>query len=297
LTSERGSISGTFTNSTNPMPRSWFVSGTVLALACAFVMALLLRMRRHSSSTAGMGSSSSSNPYSILGLPTDANGQAITRAYRVLAKKWHPDRNGGDKAAEQVFMTVAHAYDVLNDPEKREVFDRLGEAGLERLLDGDPSVQKDWEPPNNGRDQAWLDATITTGFGMLSSGLIASQQIAAPIYFSFAEMLGIDARMPSLRITASEGDTGVVLASGGQASEGVTFKFTLSGKSFDFELPDVTHTGCDKAKFLGMKTTFYLQCGHVPGAVLSVQVAADVFTVTGREGTNTASEKFVLSMR
>jgi len=258
---------------------------------------LLLRMRRHSSSTAGMGSSSNSNPYSILGLPTDANGQAITRAYRVLAKKWHPDRNGGDKAAEQVFMTVAHAYDVLNDPEKREVFDRLGEAGLERMLDGDPSVHKDWEPPNNGRDQAWLDATITTGFGMLSSGLIASQQIAAPIYFSFAEMLGIDARMPSLRITASGVDTGLVLASGGQASEGVTFKFTLSGKSFDFELPDVTHTGCDKAKFLGMKTTFYLQCGHVPGAALSVQVASDVFTVKGREGTNTASEKFELSMR
>ena len=52
-------------------------------------------------------SSSSSDPYKILGLPTNADTKTITKAYRKLAKRWHPDRNGGDKAAEQVFTTVA----------------------------------------------------------------------------------------------------------------------------------------------------------------------------------------------
>jgi hypothetical protein len=283
------------------MLRSWVVG--VVAAALALAVALLLQhVGRGSTNTTG--NNLNLNPYSILDLPADADGKAITRAYRALAKKWHPDRNGGDKAAEQVFMTIVHAYDVLADPEKREVFDRLGQSGLERMRDGDPSVHKDWLPPDellrrlhNDGDQAWLDALITTGFGALSSGLLASQHIAAPIYFGFAEMLGVDSRVPSVRITASGSVSGVALECGGHVSEGVTFKFALSGKSFDFGASDVTHTGCDKAKFLGMKTTFYLQCGHVPGADLSVHVAAHVFTVTGRRGSNTPSSIFVLSMR
>ena len=76
----------------------------------------------------------------------------------------------------------------------------------------------------------------------------------------------------------------------------MTFKFSLSGKSFDFDSSDVAHTGCEKPHFLGMKTTFYLQCRHSPGADLSVSVPANAFSVTGRQGSNTASEVFVLSM-
>jgi len=248
-------------------------------------------------------SSSSSDPYKILGLPTNADTKTITKAYRKLAKRWHPDRNGGDKAAEQVFTTVAHAYEVLTNPEKREIFDRLGEGGLERMRDGDPSVHKDWLPPDemlrrlhNDGDQTWLDAMVVTGFTTLSSVIIASQQVVEPFFFTFADLLGLDSRVPTVQITASESTSGVALLSGSHASEGVTFKFSLSGKSFDFDATDVTHTGCDQANFLGMKTTFYLQCHHVPGTELSVQVPADAFTVTGREGSNRLSATFVLSM-
>ena len=65
---------------------------------------------------------------------------------------------------------------------------------------------------------------------------------------------------------------------------------------FDFVEGDVTHN-CLKSKFLGMKTTFYLQCEHAPGHALSVSVAANTFTVAGREGPNLASDVFELSMR
>ena len=75
----------------------------------------------------------------------------------------------------------------------------------------------------------------------------------------------------------------------------VTFKLSLSGKSFDFNEAGVTHN-CGRSRFLGMKTTFYLQCEHEPGAELVVSVAENVFTVTGRQGTNTASEPLTLTM-
>lgn len=78
------------------------------------------------------------------GLPTPQ----VTKAYRKLARKWHPDKN---KGKEEVFASIARAYGVLTDPEKREIFDRLGEKGLDRLRDGDPSVKKDWLPDDEVR--------------------------------------------------------------------------------------------------------------------------------------------------
>ena len=88
------------------------------------------------------------NPYSIIGVPSDASDEKITKAYRKLARRWHPDKNRDSEEAQGVFATIAQAYDVLTDTEKREIYDRLGERGLERLRDGDPSVKKDWLPPD-----------------------------------------------------------------------------------------------------------------------------------------------------
>jgi len=58
----------------------------------------------------------------------------------------------------------------------------------------------------------------------------------------------------------------------------------------------VMHTGCTKARFLGMKTTFYLQCAHAVGQALTVSVAANAFTVAGQKGTSRPSEVFHLTM-
>src|ERR1700755_1253804 len=63
--------------------------------------------------------------YDVLGVPRDADQDAIRRAYRKLARKYHPDLNA-DGDAEDRFKELGEAYEVLSDPDKRERYDRLG---------------------------------------------------------------------------------------------------------------------------------------------------------------------------
>lgn len=69
------------------------------------------------------------DPYDILAVSRSASADEIRRAYRRLAKDHHPDRNRGDKAAEQRFKKIQAAYEVLGDPQRRAEFDRFGAGG------------------------------------------------------------------------------------------------------------------------------------------------------------------------
>ncbi|MEK6674701.1 MAG: J domain-containing protein [Planctomycetota bacterium] len=68
--------------------------------------------------------------YEVLGVGKSASVDEIKRAYRKLAKKYHPDRNPGDATAEQKFKEVQQAHGVLGDPEKRAQYDRYGHGGV-----------------------------------------------------------------------------------------------------------------------------------------------------------------------
>jgi len=68
--------------------------------------------------------------YEILGVPRNATQEEIKKAYRRLALKYHPDRNPGDREAEEKFKEAAEAYSVLGDPQKRATYDRYGHEGL-----------------------------------------------------------------------------------------------------------------------------------------------------------------------
>jgi molecular chaperone DnaJ len=70
--------------------------------------------------------------YDILGVSKTANADELKRAYRKLAMKYHPDRNAGDKTAEQKFKDLNEAYDVLRDDQKRAAYDRFGHAAFEQ---------------------------------------------------------------------------------------------------------------------------------------------------------------------
>ena len=68
--------------------------------------------------------------YKILGVERTATADEIKRAYKKVAIKYHPDRNPGNKEAEEKFKQAAEAYDVLRDPDKRARYDQFGAEGV-----------------------------------------------------------------------------------------------------------------------------------------------------------------------
>jgi len=74
--------------------------------------------------------------YDVLGVSRDAGENEIKKAYRKQALKYHPDRNPDNPEAEQEFKKISEAYDVLSDPQKRQMYDQYGEAGLAQGMPG-----------------------------------------------------------------------------------------------------------------------------------------------------------------
>src|SRR3954471_2608609 len=68
--------------------------------------------------------------YEILGVSKGSSADEIKKAYRKVAMQYHPDRNPGDKSAEEKFKEAAEAYEVLSDQDKRAQYDRYGHAGV-----------------------------------------------------------------------------------------------------------------------------------------------------------------------
>ena len=69
--------------------------------------------------------------YEVLGIQKGADASTIKKAYRKMAKKYHPDANPGDKEAEEKFKEVNEAYEVLSDDQKRAAYDQYGHSAFE----------------------------------------------------------------------------------------------------------------------------------------------------------------------
>src|SRR5450756_917105 len=73
-----------------------------------------------------MPATTKKNFYDLLGVKKSASSEDIRKAFRKLARKYHPDVNPGDKTAEEKFKVMSEANDVLSDPKKRKIYDQLG---------------------------------------------------------------------------------------------------------------------------------------------------------------------------
>jgi len=82
-----------------------------------------------------------SDLYETLGVARDADVDAIRKAYRKLARKYHPDLNPGDKAAEERFKEISRAWEVLEDPKRRRNYDEFGAISLEAGFDAEKARQ------------------------------------------------------------------------------------------------------------------------------------------------------------
>ncbi len=93
--------------------------------------------------------------YKILGVKKDAAQDEIKKAYRKLARKWHPDINPGNKEAEQKFKDISAAYDCLGNTEKRKLYDEFGEDSLNTGFDAEKAREyKKWGAYQQGARQS-----------------------------------------------------------------------------------------------------------------------------------------------
>ncbi len=102
--------------------------------------------------------------YEVLGVKRGASAQEIKKAYRKLARKYHPDVNPGDKGAEERFKEISEAHEVLSDPEKKKQYDTLGHGAFEGFRPGGSGPYREgFDPRGFGAGGAGFDFTDLFG--------------------------------------------------------------------------------------------------------------------------------------
>jgi curved DNA-binding protein len=129
------------------------------------------------------------DPYDVLGVSKSASADEIQKAYRKLSKKFHPDRNPGDKQADSSYKEVQEAYEVLNDPTKKAKFDQFGFAG----------------PPQSGFPGGGFPGGYQEGFPGATGGVNIDPEMAEELFKRFVGSGGGGAEGPDLNDIFSGG--------------------------------------------------------------------------------------------
>jgi curved DNA-binding protein len=108
--------------------------------------------------------------YQVVGVARNASADEIRAAYRKLALKYHPDRNPGDKQAEDKFKDLNEAYQVLSDPQKRARYDQLGSAYSNYQRGGGPPGGFDWSQYTSGGGMGGQQVDLNDLFGGAGGG-------------------------------------------------------------------------------------------------------------------------------
>jgi len=130
--------------------------------------------------------------YEILGVPRDVSDEDLKKAYRKLVRQYHPDRNPGDKTAEEKIREINAAYEVVGDPEKRRTYDRLRFGDEVRDEAPDPNVileQMEHKLFNEGRKELFALLIKDTKRIKAELAIVRERTVAAQGYDTFKESL------------------------------------------------------------------------------------------------------------
>ncbi len=169
-----------------------------------------------------------SDYYQVLGISKNATAAEIKKAYRKLALQHHPDRNKGDKAAEEKFKEVNKAYEVLSDAGKRQTYDQFGAAAFEQ---GGPTGQGPFGAGGPfggfGQQQGPFTYTYTTNGGNFDFGGFSDPFEIFEQFFGGASPFGRAQRRTTYSLTVSFME----------AVKGVTKRVNLAGKVQAIKIP------------------------------------------------------------
>lgn len=250
--------------------------------------------------------------YKILGVERNASKDEIKRAYRKLALKTHPDRNPGDKKAEEQFKDINEAYQVLSDAEKRSRYDQLGESYTQWQQGGAPAGGFRWEdwfttaPAGNVRvEMGGLEDILGGEFSEFFSRIFGGM----PNMGTPSTGRGSTRRNGRIQAPSYQQDVTISLT---EAYLGATRQIQVDGRRLEVKIPPGAKTGTKVrvAKSIptgigGQKGDLYLLIHvaddprfEVKGDDLHTEVTIDLYTaVLGGEVTvQTLSGKVVLTI-